>query len=600
MSEGSGGREPASAGGGAGAEGEIVRITGSVVEAAPLPGASLFEVVRAGERRLMGEVVRVTGERATIQVYEDTTGLRVGEPVEASGRPLTVSLGPGLLSSVLDGLGNPLERIARDRGDMIRPGATAPTLSEETRWRFEPSIEVGARVGGGDVLGSVQEGAGFRHRILVPPGVSGEVAELEGGTYAATEAVGRLDDETALGLSHAWPLRTPRPVAGRLGSERPLVTGQRILDFLFPVSRGGSVAVPGGFGTGKTVVEQSLAKHADADVVIYVGCGERGNEIAEVLAEFPELEDPRSGGPLMERTVLVVNTSNMPIAAREASIYLGVTVGEYFRDMGYDVALMADSISRWAEALREMTSRLREMPGEEGYPTYLADRLGKVYERAGRARAAGSPEREGSLTFIGAVSPPAGDLSEPVTQAALRVTGTMWALDADLAHQRHFPAVDWETSYSLYVDSTADWFREEGGEEWAEVRRWCLDLLQRDAEVREIAGLVGADSLQDPERFLMEAARLLRETVLAQSAFDPQDASSPVRKTYLLFRAVRDLDRAGRRYLDGGGAFSELDLAPFRKALVALRRADPEALEERAAELREALDAAVPASKETE
>ncbi len=378
------------------------------------------------------------------------------------------------------------------------------------------------------------------------------------------------------------------------------MTGQRVLDFLFPVARGGSVAVPGGFGTGKTVVEQSLAKHADADVVIYVGCGERGNEIAEVLAEFPELDDPRTGGPLMERTVLVVNTSNMPIAAREASIYLGVTVGEYFRDMGYDVALMADSISRWAEALREMTSRLREMPGEEGYPTYLADRLGKVYERAGRARAAGSPEREGSLTFIGAVSPPAGDLSEPVTQAALRVTGTMWALDSDLAHQRHFPAVDWETSYSLYVESTAEWLREEGGEEWADLRRRTLDLLQRDAEVREIAGLVGADSLQDPERFLMEVARLLRETVLAQSAFDPQDASSPVRKTYLLFRAVRDLDRAGRTYLERGGAFPDLDLAPVRKALLALRRADPDALEERAADLREVLDAAFPAPRPTE
>jgi len=484
--------------------------------------------------------------------------------------------------------------VAGTTGDTIRPGVEVPTLDRDRRWSFEPSLEPGVRVTGGDVLGSVRVGAGFQHRILAPPGLEGTLAELEPGEHAVSEPVGRLDDGTPLRLAHEWPLRRPRPTAARLRAGEPLVTGQRVLDFLFPVARGGSVAVPGGFGTGKTVVEQSLAKHADADVVIYVGCGERGNEIAEVLDEFPELRDPRSGRALMERTVLVVNTSNMPIAARESSIYLGVTLGEYFRDMGYGVAVMADSVSRWAEALREMATRLREMPGEEGYPPYLSDRLGKIYERAGRVRAVGDPEREGSLTIIGAVSPPAGDLSEPVTQAALRVVGTMWALDPELAHQRHFPAVDWETSYSLHAGETGEWFREHGGDAWSETRRWCLDLLQRDAEVREIAGLVGADSLQDPERFLLEVSRLLRRRVLAQSAYDPTDASSGVRKTYLMFRGVRAVHERGVAWLDGGGSLSTLELGPVREALTELRRAEDAELEERAEALRRAVEGMAP------
>jgi V/A-type H+-transporting ATPase subunit A len=569
----------------------LVRISGALAEAEPMGGATLYELVRVGAHGLLGEVVRIAGERATIQVYEETSGLTVGEPVALTGTALTVELGPGLLGAILDGVGRPLRQVAEATGDFLAPGAVARTLDAETRWSFTPHVAPGAKIGGGDRLGTVEERPGFEHRVLAPPGVSGTVATVvTPGGYAVWDPIVRLEDDTTLTLAQVWPVRRPRPVADRLPVRDPLVTGQRVFDFLFPVAEGGNVAVPGGFGTGKTVIEQSLAKYAAADVIVYVGCGERGNEMAEVLEEFPRLEDPRTGRSVMDRTVLLVNTSNMPVAAREASVYVGITIAEYYRDMGYRVALMADSLSRWAEALREIGARLQEMPGEEGYPTYLGNRLGKFYERAGRARALGAPERTGALTVISAISPPGGDFSEPVTQASLRVTGALWALDPALAHQRQFPAVDWETSYSLYAEATTPWFSEHVGADWPELRRSTLELLQRDRELREIAALVGPEALQDEDRLLLEAAGIVRDTVLGQSAYDPNDALSPVEKTYLLASLSRDVWERGRTALAAGKAFDQLDLATPRRALAALRGTPAAELADRGAEARAALE----------
>ncbi len=565
-------------------EARITRIVGALVEAAPMREAALYELARVGDLGLLGEVVRVAGATGTLQVYEDTTGLRLGEPVARTGLPLTLTLGPGLLGSVLDGVGRPLGRLAELGGDFIGAGVEAATLDPTRRWRFEPAMEAGSGVGPGDVLGTVAEGAGIEHRIMVPPGVRGVLAELAGaGERTIAETVGTLADGTSLGMAQAWPVRHPRPAAARIASGRPFITGQRVLDFLFPVAEGGSVAVPGGFGTGKTVVEQSLAKYADADVVVYIGCGERGNEMAEVLSEFPALVDPRTGRSIMERTVLVVNTSNMPVAAREASLYVGATIAEYYRDMGYRVALMADSVSRWAEALREIGSRLQEMPGEEGYPTSLSNRLGGFFERAGQVRADGAPERVGALTIVAAISPPGGDLSEPVTQAALRVAGALWALDADLAHERHFPAIDWETSYSLYGTGTAAWFETEVSPRWEPLRREAQALLQEERELREIASLVGNEALQDRERLVLEAARLLRELVLAQSAFEPNDASSAPAKTFELARLAMEFHRRGQRAVAAGAPFETLETTQVRRALGAVRDAATREDVERAA-----------------
>ncbi len=549
----------------------VVRAAGALVEAAPMPGAALYEIVRVGHRRLLGEVIRVHGETATVQVFEDTTGLALEEPVEATGAPLMAELGPGLLGSVVDGTGRPLSRLAEQEGNFLSSGTVAPTLDRARRWTFAPTARPGDTVHPGDQLGTVEEREEIVHRILVPPGVSGVIAALTAGEYAVDAAIGKLEDGTALSMLQRWPVRLPRPVARWLPADRPFVTGQRVFDFLFPVAEGGSVAVPGGFGTGKTVIEQSLAKHSEADIVVYVGCGERGNEMADVLEEFPSLEDPRTGRSLMDRTVLVVNTSNMPVAAREASVYLGLTVAEYYRDMGYRVALMADSLSRWAEALREIGSLLREMPGEEGYPTSLGNRLGKLFERAGRAEVLGAGGREGAVTFISALSPPGGDFSEPVTQAALRVAGALWALDAALAHQRQFPAVDWETSYSLQAADVMPWFEEHGGSDWAAMRRETFALLQRDRELREVAGLVGPDALEDQDRLILETARLLREFLIGQSAYDPADASSPVTKTWALADAILRFHRSGGATLTGGGTMAQVDVAGIRRALSALR-----------------------------
>lgn len=562
----------------------VRRVTGALVEAEPLPRAFVNELVHVGERRLLGEVIRVTGARATLQVYEETSGLELGEPIVGLGRGLTAELGPGLLGAILDGVGRPLGRLAELSGDFIAPGVTAPTLDGERRFAFEPGIEAGTTVSPGDVLGRVEERGGVTLPVLVAPGVSGTLAELRSGELTVREELGRLEEGEVLRLAHHWPVRRPRPSRKRLPPDRPLLTGQRIFDFLFPVAEGGSVSVPGGFGTGKTVIEQSLAKYVDADVVVFIGCGERGNEIADVLEELPGLIDPRTGGSLLDRTVMVVNTSNMPVAAREASIYLGITLGEYYRDMGLRVAVMADSLSRWAEALREIGSRLGEMPGEEGYPTYLANRLSKVYERTGRVSCLGAPDREGSLTFIGAISPPGGDFSEPVTQATLRVVGSLWALDPALAHQRQYPAVDWETSFSLYAEALMPWFEKEGGSDWRAIRSETLSILQREREAREIAGLVGAEALQDRDRLVLECGRLVREVLIGQNAFHPHDATSSVAKTYRLAALVHRFFQEAGKALEAGAPFESLRLDAVWQRLVALRTAAPEELERLAVE----------------
>jgi len=568
----------------------LVRLSGSLAEARPMEGAALYEIARVGTRRLLGEVIRVQGDVATLQVYEETNGLELGEPVVSTGDALTVTLGPGLLGSILDGVGRPLGRLAEQTGDFIRPGAEAPTLETGARWRFTPTVRAGEAVRGGDVIGTVPERPGLEHRILLPPDLSGIVASIDAGEFTATDSVGRLEDGTPLRLAHSWPVRRPRPVAQHLPDDRPLVTGQRVFDFLFPVAEGGTVVVPGGFGTGKTVIEQSLAKYADADIVVYIGCGERGNEMAELLHEFPRLTDQRTGRSIMDRTVMVVNTSNMPVAAREASVYLGITIAEYYRDMGFRVALLADSLSRWAEALREIGARLAEMPGEEGYPTYLGTRLGQFFERAGRTRAIGRPVRDGALTVVAAISPPGGDLSEPVTQATLRVAGALWALDPALAQQRQFPAVDWSFSYSLHAERVAPWFAREGGADWVELRRSTLDLLQRGRELRDIAGLVGPEALQDADRLLLEAARNVQELVLGQSAYDPADARSTVQKTHQLASLSLAAHQRGLAALTAGARFDQLPLGPVWRALAALRSAPVDAVDARLRDARAAVD----------
>jgi V/A-type H+-transporting ATPase subunit A len=555
------------------AQARITRVTGALVEARPMPEASLYELVYVGEKRLLGEVIRITSDTSTVQVYEDTTGVRVGEPVEPTGSALTIELGPGLLGSTLDGIGRPLARLAEESGDFLQAESIVPTLDRGRRWELTAIVKSGDAVNEGDVLGTVEERPGIQHRILLPATFRGRIDWIRSTVVNVDEPFGALEDGTPLTLAQRWSVRRPRPFAERLRSHEPLITGQRIFDLLFPVAEGGTVVVPGGFGTGKTVIEQSLAKYAAADVVVYVGCGERGNEMAEVLSQFPRLSDHRTGRSVMDRTVLVANTSNMPVAARETSVYLGVTIAEYFRDMGYRVAVMSDSLSRWAEALREIGARLQEMPGEEGYPTYLGNRFAKLAERAGRVRALGSPDRSGAVTFIAAISPAGGDFSEPVTQAALRVAGALWALDPALAHQRQFPAVDWETSYSLYAGHTEQWFADHVGADWAEIRRDVLVLLQRDRELREIAGLIGLEALQDRDRLTLEAARVVREVVLGQGAYDPNDAYSSIEKTYLLARLSRALYRAAEGALARGVALRQIEMGAVRTSLARVRGA---------------------------
>jgi V/A-type H+-transporting ATPase subunit A len=553
--------------------GTLTRVVGALAEATGLGAVALHELVRVGHRRLLGEVLRISEGEATLQVFEDTTGLRVGEPVTREELPLAIELGPGLLGQVIDGIGRPLARLAALGGTFIEPGEAPPTLDRERRFAFTPRCSPGDQLQPGDVLGTTVDRGGLEIRFLMPPGRTGRVLELRTGEVAVTDPVIWLDRGDPLTLAQRWPVRRPRPVRARLEPTEPFLTGQRIFDFLFPVAEGGTVAVPGGFGTGKTVIEQALAKFGDADIVVYIGCGERGNEMAEVLHEFSALVDPRTGRPVMDRTVLVVNTSNMPVAAREASIYVGLTIAEYFRDMGYRVAVMADSLSRWAEALREVGSRLQEMPGEEGYPTSLASRAAKLHERAGRVTCLGHPARTGSITLISAVSPPGGDFSEPVTQACLRVTSALWALDPALAHQRQFPAVDWQTSYSLDAATMAAYFDRTVDRRWSATRARALDLLQRDAELRDVASVVGPDALEDKDRLLLAAAAALREFVLGQSAFDPNDAFSPPPKTFALADAVLRFFDAAHAALASGTAFADVPMADVRRALAELRDA---------------------------
>ena len=518
--------------------GTVVRVAGPVVTAAGLGGVRMYDVVHVGHLRLVGEVIRLAGAQATIQVYEDTSGLRVGEPVTSSGSPFTVELGPGLLGAIFDGVQRPLPVLHQQQGEYIARGSTAPALDRQKTWDFVPRLRVGERVVAGDVLGVVQETPYLTHYVLVPPEVSGIVEEIGSGQYTVeqTIAVVRADTQVhQLTLVQRWPARQPRPHGGKLDPTEPLITGQRVVDAFFPIAKGGTAIIPGGFGTGKTVLEQTFAKWANAEVVIYVGCGERGNEMTEVLEEFPRLADPHTGGVLMHRTVLIANTSNMPVAAREASIYTGVTMAEYFRDMGYDVALLADSTSRWGEALREVAGRLEEMPGEEGYPAYLLSRLADFYERGGRVVCAGSDRRVGSVSLIGTVSPPGGDFSEPMTQNSLRMTGTFWGLDTDLARRRHFPAINWTSSYSLYKLSA--WFDRQVDADWSAQIQRARALLQRETELQDIVQLVGTDALADTERGELAIGRLLREDFLQQSALGT-DAFCPLEKTYWMLKVV--------------------------------------------------------------
>ena len=522
--------------------GIIKKVAGPLVIAEGMRDANMFDVVRVSGQRLIGEIIEMHGDQASVQVYEETAGLGPGEPVESTGAPLSVELGPGLIRSIYDGIQRPLDDILKvSGGNLLKRGVEVPALKRDLVWHFVPSVEAGQEVEAGDVIGTVQETPIVVHKIMVPYGMKGTVKSITEGDYTVEQTVAVLetpDGEKELTLMQKWPVRTGRPYKEKLPPDKPLVTGQRVIDAMFPIARGGVAAVPGPFGSGKTVIQHQLAKWAEADIVVYIGCGERGNEMTDVLNEFPELKDPATGYSLMERTVLIANTSDMPVAAREASIYTGITIAEYFRDMGYSVALMADSTSRWAEALREMSGRLQEMPGEEGYPAYLGSRLAQFYERAGCVISLGREGREGALSVIGAVSPPGGDISEPVSQATLRIVKVFWGLDSNLAYKRHFPAINWLTSYSLYVDNMGDWFNENVHEDWMNCRSRLMRLLQEEAELQEIVQLVGMDALSAPDRLKLEAARSIREDFLHQNSFHEIDTYTPLEKQYLMMRLV--------------------------------------------------------------
>lgn len=517
--------------------GDISRISGPVVLSEGMRGSRMYDVVKVGEQELNGEIIRLDDDQAVIQVYEDTTGLKVGEKVSNTGLPLSVELGPGLLSSIYDGIQRPLPLLAEESGSFISRGVTLHGLSHVQKWEFTPQVKKGDHVTGGDVIGTVTE-FHLEHRIMVPPFVSGKVSEILSGEFTIDEPVCMLDTGDNIPMLQTWPVRKGRPYLRKMDPDTLLITGQRVFDSLFPVTKGGTAMIPGGFGTGKTVAEQTLAKWSDTQIVVYIGCGERGNEMTDVLTEFPELLDPRTKLPLIQRTVLIANTSNMPVAAREASIYTGITLAEYYRDMGYDVALMADSTSRWGEALREVSGRLEEMPGEEGYPAYLATRLAAFYERAGRVVCLGTDERMGSVTVVGAVSPPGGDFSEPITQNTLRITGTFWALDTSLAYRRHFPSVNWIKSYSLYLEQVQDWFATSGYSDWKDLRGQVMYLLQKEVELQEIVQLVGPDALPESEKAILEVTRMIREDFLQQSAYHDVDSFCPLEKQYIMLRVI--------------------------------------------------------------
>lgn len=551
--------------------GKISKIAGPLVVATGMREANMFDVVRVSDSKLIGEIIEMHGDRASIQVYEETSGLGTGEPVESTGEPLSVELGPGLIEGIFDGIQRPLEKIRELVGNSLVRGVEVPALDREKKWHFVPKVKAGDKVVGGDILGTVQETEIVEHRIMVKPGVVGTVKAIAEGDYTVTEQIGSIEtangEELPVTLMQKWPVRRGRPFEKKLAPNVPLVTGQRVVDTLFPIAKGGVAAIPGPFGSGKTVTQHQLAKWAEADIVVYIGCGERGNEMTDVLNEFPELIDPHTGKSLMERTVLIANTSDMPVAAREASIYTGITIAEYFRDMGYSVALMADSTSRWAEALREMSGRLEEMPGEEGYPAYLGSRLAQFYERAGRVISLGSDGREGALSVIGAVSPPGGDISEPVSQATLRIVKVFWGLDSALAYKRHFPAINWLTSYSLYADSLGSWFNENVSDEWTTLRARLMALLSDEASLDEIVKLVGMDALSPTDRLKMETARSIREDFLHQLAFHEVDTYSSLRKQYLMMKLVLRFYDGSLDALKKGADIEKLVSIPSRESI---------------------------------
>jgi V/A-type H+-transporting ATPase subunit A len=542
--------------------GTITKVSGPLVVAEGLADANVSDVVRVGKQRLIGEILNMTGDNASIQVYEETSGIGPGAEVITTGLPLSVELGPGMLENIYDGIQRPLPEIRALTGETISRGVAVPALNREKKWQFVPVASVGDRVIGGDVLGTVQETSAIVHKIMVPPGLSGTVSKIEAGDLTVESTVAVVQDdkgkEHALDMIQRWPVRIARPYSAKYTPSRPMNSGQRIIDTLFPIAKGGTAAVPGPFGSGKTVVQHQLAKWSDVDIVVYIGCGERGNEMTDVLMEFPELTDPRNGEPLMKRTVLIANTSDMPVAAREASIYTGITIAEYFRDMGYDVAVLADSTSRWAEALREMSGRLEEMPGEEGYPAYLASRIAQFYERAGVVECLGSDERRGSVTAIGAVSPPGGDTSEPVSQATMRIVKVFWALDSSLAYARHFPAINWLTSYSLYVDTLKPWYESEFGAIYMVNRDKAMHILQEESELKEIVQLVGQDALSPGDRLTMETAKMIREDFLQQNAFIDEDAYSSYRKQFRLLDMILEFDSLCRDALTKGADMNKL------------------------------------------
>ena len=577
-------------------KGTIKKVAGPLVIATGMRDANMFDVVHVSDQMLTGEIIEMHGDEASIQVYEETSGLGPGEPVVSTGVPMSVELGPGLITSIYDGIQRPLDAIMKVCGNNLKRGIHVDSLDREKKWNFVSTAEIGEEVSGGDVLGTVQETEVVEQKIMVPPDVKGKVKELKSGEFTVTETIAVIETEKGdreIQLMQRWPVRKSRPYTEKLRPDKPLITGQRVVDAFFPIAKGGTAAVPGPFGSGKTVIQHQLAKWAEADIVVYIGCGERGNEMTDVLNEFPALVDPKTGRSFMERTVLIANTSDMPVAAREASIYTGITIAEYFRDMGYSVALMADSTSRWAEALREMSGRLEEMPGEEGYPAYLGSRLAQFYERAGHVIALGKDGRDGALSVIGAVSPQGGDISEPVSQATLRIVKVFWGLDSNLAYQRHFPAINWLTSYSLYLDSMEKWFNEEVDPGWMNSRQEMMSLLQDESKLNEIVQMVGMDALSPADRLKMEAAKSIREDFLNQNSFDEVDTYSSLRKQYLMMRLVMSFYEKAKAALEKGANVENLIAMPSRESIGRFKYTPEDKIEDEFTRINDLLDGEV-------
>jgi len=584
-------------------KGTIKKVAGPLVIAKGMRDANMFDVVRVSDKRLIGEIIEIHGDEASVQVYEETSGLGPGAPVESTGEPMSVELGPGLISSIYDGIQRPLDDIMKISGNNLQRGVEVPSLKRDVKWEFVPTVQAGDQVAGGDIIGTVQETEIVSHKIMVPPGIIGKIKEIQSGSFTVTDTVAVVETpdgkDIPVKLMQKWPVRRGRPYKQKLSPDKPLVTGQRVIDTLFPIAKGGVAAVPGPFGSGKTVVQHQLAKWAEADIVVYIGCGERGNEMTDVLNEFPELVDPKTGYSLMKRTVLIANTSDMPVAAREASIYTGITIAEYFRDMGYSVALMADSTSRWAEALREMSGRLEEMPGEEGYPAYLGSRLAQFYERAGRVSTLGSGEREGALSVIGAVSPPGGDISEPVSQATLRIVKVFWSLDSSLAYKRHFPAINWLTSYSLYLDTMERWFVSQVASDWVDLRTKIMRLLQDEAELDEIVQLVGMDALSAPDRLKLEASRSIREDFLHQNAFDEVDTYTSLEKQHSMMMLIVEYYEKSLAALNSGVDIEKLIALPVREQIGRFKYTEPDKVKETYEKVSAQLDKELDEAKQT-